>query len=119
MRPPGPASASACICMRALSSRYTLRPTARGRVCAERLRQRPSKRWRAHEEIGAPLHVANLEVRQAFTDERRHVKQRAHLDARDAEGHDGGRMVMHDGHYVGPGFIDLAVDEALDDGFSP
>src|SRR5437763_473553 len=117
-------SASACICIRALSSRYTLRPTARGRLSPTVTEPCP----RISAAGFAPSVFASdapraeprtsrsgprLPLRAPAAEQRGHVPQRAHRHAGAAERHDRGRMVVHDREHIGPRLVDLAVDETL------
>src|SRR5437773_7983468 len=74
---------------------------------------------RLHQQIGALLHIADLEVGQALADEGRHVEERPHRHVGDAERHYRGGVVVHHRHHLRPALVDLAVDEALAHRFAP
>src|SRR5882672_4347898 len=69
----------------------------------------------ANQHVGGAELLADIEHRHAGRDEGRVVKHRPHRHADQAERDHRRRMAVHDGHYIGPGLVDLAVDEALEE----
>ena len=79
----------------------------------QRLRKRAAQLVVANQHVGA-ARLPDVPHRHALDDERAHVIHRLHRHRRRGERNHVGAVAVHDRHDIGTGFVNLAVNEALD-----